>query len=864
MSIAVHTRLGPYEILGLVGAGGMGEVYRARHARLGWEVAIKVLPPALANHPERLRRFEQEARATGALNHPNILVVHDFDSQEGVFYLVSELLEGETLREKLAGPGLAPRRALGYAVQIARGLAAAHAKGITHRDLKPENIFVTRDGTVKILDFGLAKLASPQLTPSEIDNAPTAPPQTEPGVVMGTAGYMSPEQVRGQPADHRADLFSLGAVLYEMLSGRRAFRGGSAVETMNAILKEAPPELPVNLPGVSNRAMLDRTVRRLMEKDPQDRLESARDLAFALESLAESAGAQAPPAPARRRFRFALIVTAITCALAVAAFVLGTRLAPRSVPSLQRLTFRRGVVSGARFTRDGNTIVYSAAWDGARFQLFSTRPDSPESRSLGISDALILAISRQGQMAICFPTMIQSIYAFSGTLARAPVAGGGPHEIAENVSSADWSPDGASLAVIRVEDGRYRLEYPMGKVLYQTAGYLADVRVSPRGDRVAFLDHPLQNDAAGFVAVVDTKANKKTLSSRYNSSRGLAWSADGSEVWFSAASKGSNLTLCAVALSGRERVVARFPGYANIEDVSRDGRVLLSVHRLSASMVYQPGTRPSAPGSGEVDLCWHDQSQVADISGDGKTILFAESGEATGADYEAYLRRTDGGLAVRLGVGLPEALSQDGKWVIANPSGFPAQLVLLPAGPGDPRPLTADSLHHVAAAWLPGGKQFVFVGSEPGRRPRYYVQGLDHSPPRPVTGEDIAFDRQSAIAVSPDGQFVAVLGSEQQIKLYPVSGGNPRLIPNLDPGYVPLRWCDGDYLIVHRSGDLSAAKLWKVDLKTGALTLWKELRPANQIGLLGLAPIRVSPDCRSCAYSPLNAQSDVYLVEKPR
>jgi serine/threonine-protein kinase len=294
MSLASGARLGPYEIVSPLGAGGMGEVYRARDTRLGREVAVKVLPPGFSEDADRLRRFEQEARAASALNHPNILTVHDVGTQDGAPYVVSELLEGETLRERLSSGALSSRRAVDYATQIARGLAAAHEKGIVHRDLKPENLFVTKDGRVKILDFGLAKLTRPEKI-GPTTEAPTQTAGTEPGVVMGTAGYMSPEQVRGQAADQVSDIFSLGAVLYEMLTGRRAFRGASAIETLNAILKEEPAE--VSQSGRDVSPPLERITRRCLEKSREERFQSARDLAFALEE-ATGASASSPVAAA--------------------------------------------------------------------------------------------------------------------------------------------------------------------------------------------------------------------------------------------------------------------------------------------------------------------------------------------------------------------------------------------------------------------------------------------------------------------------------------------------------------------------------------------------------------------------------------
>src|SRR3954470_5938255 len=283
MPLTSGTKIGPYEIQAPLGAGGMGEVYRAQDTRLDRAVAVKVLPSSFAFDPDRLRRFEQEARSVAALNHPNILSVHDMGTHEGTPYMVCELLEGETLRERLRDAVLSSRKAVEYGIQIAHGLAAAHEKGIIHRDLKPENIFVTKDGRVKLLDFGLAK---PTAVATAAGNSPTMTVGSEAGSVLGTVGYMSPEQVRGKAADQRSDLFSFGVVLYEMIAGKRAFTGDSSVEVMNAILKSDPPELSSSDRNVPTA--LDRIVRRCLEKNPEERFQSARDVAFALDAVSGS------------------------------------------------------------------------------------------------------------------------------------------------------------------------------------------------------------------------------------------------------------------------------------------------------------------------------------------------------------------------------------------------------------------------------------------------------------------------------------------------------------------------------------------------------------------------------------------------
>jgi hypothetical protein len=371
---------------------------------------------------------------------------------------------------------------------------------------------------------------------------------------------------------------------------------------------------------------------------------------------------------------------------------------------------------------------------------------------------------------------------------------------------------------------------------------------------VAFIDHPLEEDSAGRVAVVDLAGKYRALSSRFNSMRGLAWSPDGAEIWFAAAKRGTRMDVWAVNRSGRERVVARFPAYISLEDISRDHRALISLHTLSESMVH-------VPGAGEPrDLYWHDQSQVRDISRDSRSILFAESGDATGQDYDAYLRAVDGSSpAVYLGVGLPLSLSPDGRWAIANPAGTPAHLTLLPAGPGEPRPLAGDHLSHLGAAWIPDGKSFVFAGLPYGGKVSYYLQPTEGGPPRPITAEEIHYDRRSPIVVSPDGRAIAAVNAGKHVAIYPTTSGPPQRIPGLDSGFTPLQWCPDDRLVLHRY-DEPSPQLWKVDIQSGQIALWKKITPPNPVGLLDLAPIRVSPDCQSYAYSPLNVLSHLYLA----
>jgi serine/threonine protein kinase len=589
MPLTSGTRLGPYEIQSSVGAGGMGEVYRARDTRLDRTVAIKILPAAVSSDPDRLLRFQHEARILSTLNHPNVLAIFDVGEQNDVRYLVSEFLEGQSLREVLAAGALARRKATEYALEIAKGLAAAHEKGVVHRDLKPDNIFITRDDRVKILDFGLAK-QTPTESAAQESPTMTVPAPTTPGTVMGTAGYMSPEQVRGLTVDHRSDIFSFGAVLYEMVSGKRAFSGESSVETMNAILKEDVPELSASGGHVSPG--LDRIIRRCLEKKPERRFQSASDLAFAIEALSATSGvSQAVPvtAPPSRKLRIEWVVMALAIlifGLGLAALSVGLhKRRPAASSTYTRIAFRPSYIRMARFA-PGGVVVYGASVNGEPMTLFSTRTDTLQSQPLNVK-ADLLGISRSGELAVSLNQIFES-WTPSGRLARVPLGGGATRELLDDVIDADWNKDGSDLAISRRVPNGSRLEYPPGKVLYETSGWISDLRFSPTGGQIAFLDHPLVGDDRGWVSIVDLQGHdlqgqRRVLTQEFSSEQGLAWSPSGDEIWFSAAPVETGTPerpICAVNLQGHLRVVASAPVYLQLQDIAPDGRILLTYVQL--------------------------------------------------------------------------------------------------------------------------------------------------------------------------------------------------------------------------------------------------------------------------------------------
>jgi serine/threonine protein kinase/WD40 repeat protein len=848
------TQLGPYRIEGILGEGGMGAVYRAFDSRLSRKVAIKILPLALAADPERLRRFEQEARAAGTLNHPNVLTIYDVGTHDGMSYLVSELLDGETLRDRLRGGALPRHKALEYARLIAAGLTAAHERGITHRDLKPENLFITRDGRLKILDFGLAKFAGTTSnieTLSERINVDAQPLGSQSGIILGTVGYMSPEQVQAEAVDSRSDLFNLGAILYEMLMGRRAFQGSTPIETLQAILKEGPP-LSDDDPNLG--AGLARFLRHCLEKDPRERFQSAKDLSFDLETLGLPSS---PVASSDGSWKFQAAAAAIAVLLLILSlggrrFLFGQTVPP---PSFRQITFRPGTVTSGRFTPDGQTVVYSAAWEGRPVESFTTRIDAPESRPLELPSAAgVLGVSSAGELLLTLGCQLNWAEC-RGTIARMPLEGKAPREIVDDADYADWNPEGTNFLIVRGIEGRYRLEYPIGRVLYETTGWITHPRFSPKGDRIAFLNHPTLGSNDGSVEMVDLNGHKTTLAAGLKAIKGLAWSLSSEEVWFSGSPKRNGM-LYAVTLAGKQRVVLETPGGMEIQDIARDGRVLLLQQYARSNMIFRP-----PGGLNDRALSWFDWSTAADLSSTGGTVLFYEWGEGTGGIPTVYLRETGGGEAVGLGEGKPLALAPGGKWVLALKGGPPAQLTLLPTGAGEPKLLPRSGIQeYYSGAWFPGGKKILFSGETSDHIPRSFIQDVDGGEARPVTAPGVR-----ATLISPDGTRLAAYGPEGDYYLAPIDGGEPRRIRGAEHGDDLIQWsADGRFLYVKGPNE-SFLELFRIDLTNGKREPWKKLEVPNKVGFVGIqngpGAIRITPDGKSYVYTSWQALGELYIAE---
>jgi eukaryotic-like serine/threonine-protein kinase len=852
MSLSAGSRLGHYEVLGPLGLGGMGEVWRARDTRLGREVAVKLIRETIHADPEARRRFEQEAQATARLGHPNVVTLYDVGEHEGSPFLVCELLEGETLRARLAGRRLPVPQALEWAAQIARGLASAHDKGILHRDLKPENVFVTREGVLKILDFGLARLRPPEEESGFTSEAATVSRHTRPGTLMGTLAYMSPEQARGLPLDERADLFALGAILYEMLTGRRAFERPTAPDTLSAILTTDPADsgLPEGLPP-----RVARVLRRCLAKEPAGRFRCAADLAVAFEdpeTVAPPPAAVEAGAGWKRRGLGALAVAAVLGA-GVAFGVLWHGRAGAEPPELQPLTFGRGPVRGARFTPDGQTVVFSAAWGGEPFRLHMKRLSDPEELTFGPDNTQLFGISSSAELLVLLNRrLVSTPFGPTGTLGRLPLTGGAAREIVDSADAGDWVGKSDEIALVRDVGATRRLELPAGHVVYETAGWLSDLRVRPDGRAAAFVEHPLRESDEGQLVVLDREGRVIRRAGdlgHYRVVSGLAWRPGGSEILWS----NSDGEVWAAPGSGPARVVLRIPAWAVLHDLSSSGLALVAQDsRRVAAVVGRPGLDL------ERDLSWLSWSLAGRISPDGRRLLFTEFSMPTAPDGTVALRSVDGSPIVRLGEGFGYSLSPDGRWALGSIMSPTTRLILLPTGAGSRRELPRGEIEAYSwADFLPDGRGVVFVGHEPSRQTQLYLQDLAGGRPHRLGTEPIGF---GPVLVSPDGAWATTIGLDRRLRLLSVPDGAARLVPGVLTGEQPAGWSgDSRALFVYRFGD-QPVRIRRVDVDSGKATVVAEVLPSDPGGIDWIGPFTIKPDGSRFAYSYLRTLSQLFLV----
>jgi eukaryotic-like serine/threonine-protein kinase len=827
--------LGPYRLDALVGSGAMGEVYRGWDLRLHRHVAVKALSQQFAESPERIRRLEVEARAAAAIAHPNVVTVYDTGTDGGVPFIVTELVTGESLRSLLDRGPIPRRTGLELGLQLARGLGAAHAVGVVHRDLKPSNLIVAEGGALKILDFGLAKVSGDR----EVD-------ATEPGTLLGTSGYLSPEQARGEPADARSDLFAVGAILYELLGGRRAFAGITFAERLSAVLRDTPE--PLDDPAGP-------IIERCLEKDARRRFQSAGDLAWVLEAQVRgdaapvAAPSPPPPTPSRRTVsRRAFLVGAVAAGAGGAAagrFLAPAR--PAFVPEYRQLTFRQGRVASARFTRDGGTMIYSAAWEELPTAIYIARLGGGGTRPLDLPSAQLLAVSSRGELAVSLGHRFIEGFHQRGQLAVAPLEGGAPRGLGIEVQDADFTPDGADLAIVRFAGGRFRLELPAGKVLLE-GGWLSRPRVSPDGALVACLRHDAPEDDRGDLVLVPRSGGAaRAIATGWSSVDGIAWAPGGQAVWISASREGGNNSVRAIALDGRELARAPSAGRLRVHDVAPDGR--MAVTHVSARMRLMV----KAPGAAqEADLSLSDVSLVADLSADGRTVVFAEFGDVDTANG-CYIRSTGGGPALRLGEGLPTDLADDGRGVLAFRYAVPPAVAIFPVTEGQPRPVPLPGIGQVRwPRWCAGGCILV-GGAAAGRPARLWRLDTDRVL-RPITDEGVA----GYPSVSPDGRRVALVVGDRLLVAEVDGGGPTRTVPGR---FVDERVCGwhaggGDVLLRSKSPPIHVRR---VDVASGVAAPFLDIAPPP-MGRRGLDAVVVSPRGDAYAYSYGQELSRLYTM----
>jgi len=869
----VGETIGPYEVLSQLGSGAMGVVYLAQDVQLGRKIALKLLPSQFTNDKDRLRRFQQEARAASALNHPNILTVHEVKQEGGLHYIATEFVDGVTLRQHIQVRQMSLDEVLAIAVQVAGALQAAHAAGIAHRDIKPENIMIRSDGYIKVLDFGLAKLTENELS--------QAAAETNPGVVMGTPRYMSPEQARGLDVDLRTDIFSLGTVIYELVTGKLPFEGETTSDVIAALIKDEPESMRTSVPELP--VEFEQVVSKALAKDRAQRYQTIGEFGSALQQLKDelklgahvlthddslnaqtiktrtATGPQAPQKTQRVSLSKGWALT-IALGLIVAVGVVTVLYFRYRSPTLQekidatssQLTNRDGFISAARFGPDGKRVVYSAGFDGKPLELFYNYGEAADSRSFRIESASLKSVSRSGKIAVLVNFELNWSDGYNGTLQILPAAGGEPETTIVGVDDAAFAPDD-TFAILRTGlDGEQRLEYPNGTVLFKSTGWMSYPRFSPKGDKIAFFEHPA-GDFSGSIAVLDLASKKTTyLLTDWQSLKGLAWNPKTNDIWFGGSKESKTVNINSVSLSGQvqKRLYAVSAQNARVDDISDEGRILITQGTNHTTMMMlddkSPGEAVNPAGA------W---STSADISPDGKTLLFYQWGyESSDGSNESgvYLQRLESSEPVKLGPGKALALSPDGKWALALQPRPQPRLILLPTSQGgQPKPLLNNGIkEYYYASFFPDGKQILFTGLEARAEAviRSFVQDVNTGQVHPLTEEGT-----TALRVSPDSKRVITLQPDKTFYIQGLDGGEPKEIPGLERDDEPIQWSDdGRAVFVKAAGDF-ATKLYRVDLATGERREWRNIDPPNKIGLVGLevnpGGILITPDGKVCIYT---------------
>jgi hypothetical protein len=750
-----------------------------------------------------------------------------------------------------------------------RGAGRARPGSRVHRDLKPENVFLLPDGQVKILDFGLAR---PMATAGGGSGATeTVAAMTDPGTVMGTVGYMAPEQVRGHIVDGRTDLFAFGIVLHEMLSGQRTFQRETGAETMTAILKDDPPDLTGLRPDVA--PALERIVRHCLEKNPAERFQSARDVAFALEALSGSVSGATPSGPSAiglktsesRTPRGLLLTAGVAAALVLAAgagyVVRGTTGAGIAEVTYTPVSFEDGFVFAARFAPDSRTVVYSADWDGLERDVFLTSLDSLEYRSLEMPDADLLGVSRSGELAILSGSSIigGNPYFRIGTLARASLTGGAPRAELEGVLFADVGARG-DMAVVRSDDVRQTMEFPVGQVLAEvsavrsrgrTPARFATPRVSPSGNHVAFFD--LEVDGAIRVKIFDRTGTFVAQSRPFADWWALAWTPE-DEVWFAAAENaGWQTSIFSLGVSGQERVVLRAPGAITLHDISPQGDVLVSFDRGSR--------RLEILGKADVasrDRSWREGGDVSAIS-DNHTLLITGAGDSAGPDGSVYAWPARDSRPVRIAAGTGLALSPDGRNAIVVSNAAPPILSIVPIGAGRPSTVDVGRIESVSwAGWLPDGRVVTQV-VRAGASPVAYVLSPAGQDPMALLPDGVTLSATSGNVISPDGTRVIAVDPAGATVLCTVSAPACRPVLGLHVEDIVAGWSADTrsiYVWTQQPGRLDVDL---IDVESGRRSTWKTIRTLLPT-ISGLHSVSASPD-GTLAYTYRRSSAQLYVIK---
>jgi DNA-binding winged helix-turn-helix (wHTH) protein len=556
------------------------------------------------------------------------------------------------------------------------------------------------------------------------------------------------------------------------------------------------------------------------------------------------------PLQRRRPSLAAIMGVAALLLLVIATWIVFLRPSPPGF-QFRQVTFRRGQVWGARFAPDGHAILYTANWDNGPRQLFLTNPFSPESRPLGFNDLRLVSVSRSAELALLAFDGTMPIT--GGTLSRVPMNGGAPKEIERNIMSADWSADGTHLAIVRAIDGVNQLEFPPGNVLYRTSGWISSLRMSPGGDRITFIDHPVRHDNGGRVKVAEPGRSIRTLAGEWSNAGGIAWHPTRDEIWFTASQDGSPKFLWAVTLAGKLRPVTQVAGTMTLRDIAPDGRVLASrdtqLLEMAAIVAGEPGQR---------NLSWLDWSRVADVSPNGRVVLFDESGIAAGPEYLVYVHRLDDHSTVRLGEGRAMALSPDGRFALALGTRERTRFRLLPVGEDNPADLPPTGLEYQWARYFPDGKRLLSLANEPGRPLRLYVQPLGGKP-FPITPPTVVRN----LAISPDGTKVALLPADSKLTIYPaVEGGTAQVVPTSEP-LAPLLWTADNWLYVQHVGAYTQipTRISRFHLPTGRLEPWQVATPADPFGVNAITKVMLSEDTRTLVFNYRRVLSELFVAE---